>query len=441
MKTELIIPVVGEEKWKHVQRNNDVTLYWPTDNPPTFPGNEGLIAVRADLEKTGLVDSQVKLIQFSVKGTATGASAIARGNIVFCNSGRNISGTFRITERYDAQNFPASPKANTINRIPFRWHLNPEHLIPAEIHAEHVSDIIQRDPFHALTGLVVIAGSTGCGKSDLARAFIKCLLDKELTQLKPRSKKRFPHLVSFEDPIENWATITNGSGIETARPELSLDHGICLTARELNSDARSLFDVLQDARRQTPVCVYVSETRIRRDWKSVLDFAGSGHLIVVTTHASSLTETMLRIISASRASTPALRRQCAGVIRAIIHLKPVQINGLQTRSFADTGLLSHSTGKKSPPLPHTFSAILPSLWISTPATLSAIVCPGLSSMIPNRLDILSRCHYVDSLLGRTESRIHNCCEPQTVAWLNRIALNAKPLHKAAATVDVQELTS
>lgn len=110
--------------------------------------------------------------------------------------------------------------------------------------------------------------------------------------------------MTFEDPIETplWSL---GQVLKWRKCLVSLP--IDYTPRGKETDAKSLRDVLSAALRQTPAAVYVGETRSLSDWRELLDFAATGHLIVTTSHAGSLTECMDSLLRACDASSPSGR--------------------------------------------------------------------------------------------------------------------------------------
>lgn len=200
------------------------------------------------------------------------------------------------------------------------------------------------DPARPLTGLIVIAGRTGSGKSVMARAFARRYLEHCVAA----GGDRRPHLVTYEDPIEEQFAPS---------PSAAALAGFDYTPREKEVDVRNLVDATRDALRQTPALFYVGETRDEEDWNTLLRFAGTGHLTITTGHAGSLVETMAQILQAAKARTPAQRSQVVARIAALVHIR------------AHKG----TTGK----------VLVPAFWCRTPRTISAFTAEGLGSMLPN----------------------------------------------------------
>ena len=128
-------------------------------------------------------------------------------------------------------------------------------------------------------GLLVITGPTKSLKSEITRGLIHLYLTQ-------RAKKgRRPHLVTFEDPIERFYSDAAKDGFTgPSRVALALrdePYYVNYTARQKEKDASFLRDALTDALRQTPAVFFVGETRDKREWEVLLDFASTGHLVVL----------------------------------------------------------------------------------------------------------------------------------------------------------------
>ncbi|HXQ68849.1 MAG TPA: ATPase, T2SS/T4P/T4SS family [Pyrinomonadaceae bacterium] len=229
-------------------------------------------------------------------------------------------------------------------------------------------DVLYREIFketesteHA-QGLVVITGSTKSAKSEIARGLIQLYLDG-----KEESNRRH-HLVTFEDPVERFYSYENVEGyspwvaVDLSKSTGSRDY----TPRQKETDSRLLQEALIDALRQTPALFFVGETRDREEWKVLLDFAATGHLIVTTAHAGSLVEAMHKIFEALKVNTAADRSEIASKLLGVIHLRRHELE------FADEDNETHT------------NSLFPALWRRTPRGIAALTSDGLASLLPYR---------------------------------------------------------
>jgi Type II/IV secretion system protein len=248
------------------------------------------------------------------------------------------------------------------------------------------------------SGLLAITGTTDSSKSLITRGLIFLLLE-EAAQRAREEGQRKPHLVTFEDPIEQYyvkspATKTaprNLADLEGLLNALYVDY----TPREKDSDAGSLREVTKDALRQTPAVLFVGETRETADWRDLLEFASSGHLVITTSHASSVVEAMTGIFRATETKTPAQRSEMARRILGIINI----------RSFHPPA--GPATPPGTAPAPHLKTdskvrALLPALWKSTSQSKSNLVADGLASLLPAlghepEIGYYSRTHFANEL--------------------------------------------
>lgn len=118
------------------------------------------------------------------------------------------------------------------------------------------------------SGLLVICGSTGSGKTTTIAALIN-----EINNARPC------HVVTLEDPIEY---------IFTSKKAF-------IEQRELGKHFHSYQEGLLDVLRQAPDVVVVGEMRAPRTIQLALDAAESGHLVITTMHAGSHEEALHRM--------------------------------------------------------------------------------------------------------------------------------------------------
>jgi hypothetical protein len=235
-------------------------------------------------------------------------------------------------------------------------------------------------------GLVLIAGATKSSKTIIARGVIFEYLnalasvadqrhalsgpdcpEKEPTDDKCKScgkhegAVRRPHLVTFEDPIEKWFWKPKDGTPPGPTPDCPVDY----TPRERRLDVGTLSEALRDALRQTPSVFYIGEIREEADWAPVIEFAGTGHLVVATAHGGSLTETIVKICRALHADTPAQRNFVANRILGVVHLR--LMDGLPLGENEKT--------KQN-------KAFIGSVWRRTVSGVHALTSGGFSSLLP-----------------------------------------------------------
>ncbi len=119
-------------------------------------------------------------------------------------------------------------------------------------------------------GLVMMVGSTGCGKSTTLAGMINY-----------RNEKTSSHILTIEDPIEflhpNKRSIVN--------------------QREVGIDTQSYERALKSAMREAPDVILIGEIRDREAMEAALSLAGTGHLVITTLHSNNAPETLDRIIN------------------------------------------------------------------------------------------------------------------------------------------------
>ena len=232
-------------------------------------------------------------------------------------------------------------------------------------------------------GLLLITGATESGKSLVAQG----LIEHYLKARERADKKRRLHLVTCEDPVEaqynsgetrfedrdywpakidvrgvDYTPRTGGASPDVSTPPPTLPAGDSPGRQALKKAKTSLKQALRDALRQTPAVFYAGELRTRSDLKEALNFAATGHFIVGTAHAGSLPEAFEKLLTAARAKTPARRGQVIQRVLGIIHQRK----------------LAATSGK---------AAIIPTLWRRTSVGVASMVSEGLSSIVPNNVEI------------------------------------------------------
>lgn len=239
---------------------------------------------------------------------------------------------------------------------------------------------------HSPTGLIVIAGRTGSGKSDITREFIRQYMN-HLVQMAKEHKARRPHLLTYEEPIEK---------LIVSSPAQAAARGFDYTPRQRPDDVTNLVEATHDALRQTPSLFFVGETRKEKDWRELLRFAGTGHLTITTGHAGSLVEIMSQVLHATKAGTPAERSRIATRVAALVHIRPAEVNGRKV--------------------------LIPAFWFRSSRSISAFTAEGLGSLLPNRSggrtarDSFGRSHAVEKLSYLLKLKDEDDLLRQAIEW-------------------------
>ncbi|MCP3688921.1 MAG: PilT/PilU family type 4a pilus ATPase [Gammaproteobacteria bacterium] len=120
------------------------------------------------------------------------------------------------------------------------------------------------------SGLVLVVGSTGSGKSTTLASMID-----------HRSKIEGGHILTIEDPIEF---------VFTHRKSV-------VSQREVGIDTLSYQNALREALREAPEVIMIGEARDAETMKAAINFADTGHLCLTTLHAVNSNQAMDRIMN------------------------------------------------------------------------------------------------------------------------------------------------
>jgi twitching motility protein PilT len=141
-------------------------------------------------------------------------------------------------------------------------------------------------------GIVLVAGSTGSGKSTTLAAMIE--------HINGNFKK---HMVTLEDPVE-YAFEDNQSVIEQ---------------REIGLDTVSYHHALKHVLRQDPDIIMIGEMRDSVSFGAAISAADTGHLVLSTLHTTTAAQSVSRILDFFQADErEQIRRQLAGTLRGVI---------------------------------------------------------------------------------------------------------------------------
>lgn len=120
------------------------------------------------------------------------------------------------------------------------------------------------------SGLVLISGATGAGKSTTMAALVDAL-----------NQVRNVHIETIEDPIEF-----------VFKPNKAV-----FSQREVGPDTPSFFEGVRGAMRQRPDVIVIGEIRDRDTAENAILAGESGHLVIATLHASSAFGAIQKLLS------------------------------------------------------------------------------------------------------------------------------------------------
>ncbi len=141
-------------------------------------------------------------------------------------------------------------------------------------------------------GIVLVAGSTGCGKSTTLAAMIE--------HINSNFKK---HIITLEDPIEY----------------VFEDNQCIVEQREVGLDTLSFHHALKHVLRQDPDIIMIGEMRDSISFTAAMSAADTGHLVLSTLHTTNAAQSVNRILDFFKADErEQIRRQLAGTLQAVI---------------------------------------------------------------------------------------------------------------------------
>ena len=141
-------------------------------------------------------------------------------------------------------------------------------------------------------GIVLVAGSTGCGKSTTLAAMIE--------HINANFKK---HIITLEDPIEY----------------VFEDNQCIVEQREVGLDTLSFHHALKHVLRQDPDIIMIGEMRDSVSFTAAMSAADTGHLVLSPLHTTNAAQAISRILDFFKADErEQIRRQLAGTLQAVI---------------------------------------------------------------------------------------------------------------------------
>ncbi|MGA1236990.1 MAG: type IV pilus twitching motility protein PilT [Limisphaerales bacterium] len=144
----------------------------------------------------------------------------------------------------------------------------------------------------AKRGIVLVAGTTGCGKSTTLAAMIE--------HINANFKK---HIITLEDPIEYVFD----------------DNQCTIEQREIGLDTLSFAMGLKHVLRQDPDVIMIGEMRDATSFSAAMSAADTGHLVLSTLHTTNASQSVGRILDFFKQDErDSVRRQLAGTLQAVV---------------------------------------------------------------------------------------------------------------------------
>jgi twitching motility protein PilT len=142
------------------------------------------------------------------------------------------------------------------------------------------------------TGLVLVTGPTGSGKSTTLAAIIDVI-----------NQTAAGHIITIEDPVEFKHPAKR----------------CVVNQREIGKDTKSFLNALRASLREDPDVILVGELRDLETIQLALTAAETGHLVFGTLHTNSAPSTMTRIIDVFPPSQQdQIRSQLASTLRCVV---------------------------------------------------------------------------------------------------------------------------
>ena len=141
-------------------------------------------------------------------------------------------------------------------------------------------------------GIVMVAGTTGCGKSTTLAGMINHI---------NTTQKR--HIITLEDPVEY----------------VFKDNNCIIEQREIGLDTPSYNHSLKHIMRQDPDVIMIGEMRDATSFRAAMSAADTGHLVLSTLHTIDAPQSISRMLDFFPADErESVRKQMLGTLKAII---------------------------------------------------------------------------------------------------------------------------
>jgi len=261
-----------EKLFKIMVRQDASDLHLKSGQPPVLRIGRGLHALKSE----PLTNRQVQRLAYEILRPEQIAKFEEVGSLDFA---REFDGGWRVRINVFRQRGNVSVACRLVQmNIPTFEEL---HLPPS------LTGIAQYP-----TGLILVVGATGTGKSTTLAAMIQHI-----------NTSRRCHILTIEDPIEY--SYKDGKSL--------------VSQREIGLDVPDWVTALKYAMREDPDVILIGEMRDPETFYAGLTAAETGHLVFGTLHASHCTQTFARILEMYTPDKhPMIRQALAANLRAIV---------------------------------------------------------------------------------------------------------------------------
>lgn len=192
-------------------------------------------------------------------------------------------------------------------------------LAPPTIEQLELPQVL-KDVCKQKSGLVLVTGHAGCGKSTTLAAMVD-----EINTSEPR------HIITIEDPIEFLHTDKTGM----------------ITQRQVGFDTHSFGNGLRAALRQDPDVILIGEMRDLETFETGIRSAETGHLVMSTLHTTNAVESLNRVMDMfPQHRQGEMKKHLAAVLRAIVSQRLVRRKDDTGRVAAVEVLIGNPTVKE-----------------------------------------------------------------------------------------------
>lgn len=180
---------------------------------------------------------------------------------------------------------------------------------PIPLEKLRLPDVITDIAKESKTGLILVTGATGSGKTNTLAGIIDHM-----------NRHSYKKIVTIEDPIEIVHESKKSS----------------ISQRELYDDTKEFHRALRAAMRQRPDVILIGEMRDAETVNTAIGASESGHLVLSTLHSVNAQETISRVLDFyPQEEQQQIRNLLAATLRAVISQKLIVDDEGNTRALVE----------------------------------------------------------------------------------------------------------